>query len=326
MDSYNKTQKISKKNKTKRLIISLFTWLLLLNTIFSQDSIYTPTNIDNQKNIKFQEAFFKAITYKATMKYRQAIENLEQCNNIYPNNIAVLFELSKNYFKINRFIEAAIYAEQALDLMPNNIWIAEHLVLVYKSYKAFNKAIEVQKKIIQKYPEKKHNLVSLYLHSNYIDSANIVLNQLKSSKLLTPKFRQLKNRLNKKKNSKKTNKIKAKNKTDTSLETEFKKTKSYNTLAKLLVKLDAGLDEKLLKYSKQGLDLFPAQPLVYLMNAKAYNRSRNYKKALTSLQNGIDFIVDNPNMETNFYKQFIVSYKGLKDFKNVNKYQKKIKK
>jgi predicted Zn-dependent protease len=64
---------------------------------------------------------------------------------------------------------------------------------------------------------------------------------------------------------------------------------------------------------------------VYLVKAKTLNSLKNHKKALTTLQNGIDFVIEDA-MEADFYKEIAKAYKGLGNVKEENKYQQKVKK
>ena len=88
-------------------------------------------------------------------------------------------------------------------------------------------------------------------------------------------------------------------------------------LKQLLIKLND--KEKYLELEKEsatGTELFPAQPFVYLMNAKALNYTKKYDQALLN-------IVDDAVLEADFYDQMGLSYKGLKNnveaSKNYNK-------
>ena len=80
---------------------------------------------------------------------------------------------------------------------------------------------------------------------------------------------------------------------------------------------------QLLRFSSKGLELFPAQAFVYLMNAKALNLHKNYQKAIEQLLNGIDFVIDNINLEASFYEELAISYSKLGNekeaIKNKNK-------
>lgn len=62
------------------------------------------------------------------------------------------------------------------------------------------------------------------------------------------------------------------------------------------------------------LELFPAQAVFYYYSGLAFNQLQQYKKAKDSLETGIDFVIDDNNLEINFYLQMAEAYNGLKDF------------
>jgi len=107
------------------------------------------------------------------------------------------------------------------------------------------------------------------------------------------------------------------------LQQKFQKDKSYETLEQIL-KISESNISILLKYSKEGIALFPAQPFVYLMKASALNSQKMYKDALTTLKNGIDFVIEE-QMQRDFYLEMANSYKGLGDVDEENNYKEKAK-
>ena len=90
-----------------------------------------------------------------------------------------------------------------------------------------------------------------------------------------------------------------------------------------IVTLSTISNKQLLLYTNKGLELFPAQAFVYLMNAKALNRNTSYNTALERLLIGIDYVVDNNNLAADFYEEIAKSYLELGDkkeaIKNKNK-------
>ena len=60
--------------------------------------------------------------------------------------------------------------------------------------------------------------------------------------------------------------------------------------------------------SQQALELYPAQPILYLLNGVACNNLNRASKAIESLEMGLDFLVDNPQMEADFYTQLSRAY------------------
>lgn len=316
---------IDERRENRHLIIIVpFFFLLSFFTSFSQDSIVT-SSVKEDKNLQFQEYFFKALSEKAIRHYQKAIDNLDQCNLLLPNNKAVFFELSKNYYFLNKFFEAIEYANKALALDPDNKSILKHLVTVYKKDRNFSDAIKTQEKIVNNHPKEKESLVILHIQNRDYSSAKRVLEELEKANMLTSRLRKIKNNLvfaslySKKARQPKTSS------SNKNLEQEFQSEKKYETLEKLLLKLENENATKLLKYSQQGLELFPAQPTVYLMKGKALNTLKKYKEALETLQNGIDFVIDDKKLLAKFYKEFGKAYKGLGNKKEADKYFKKAK-
>lgn len=321
------------KNEEVRIKTSLFTnnklvfsflFSLFSFILYAQDSIVPQENITEKTSLQFQEYFFKAITEKAIKNHQLAIENLNECNRLMPNNKAVLFELSKNFLFLNQLPEAIAFGTKALNLEPNNVWILEHMVKTYRRNYNFTKAIEIQERIAKNHPKKKQQLVFLHLQNKDKNAAKKVLNELAAAKMLNARLRKIQDSLEKKPKVT-ASKTKVTSAVNTDLKRVFENEKSFTALQKLLTDLDTKNDINLLKYSEEGMVLFPAQPFVYLMNGKAFNNNKKYKKAIETLQNGIDFVIDDAKMETAFYTELIKAYEGLGDVKNARKFRKKIK-
>ena len=304
-----------------RFITSLLVGFLLhSNFLLAQDSIPVLQNKNEERLLKFQDYFFKALAQKAIFNYRVAIQNLEKCNELQPENMAVLFELSKNYLMMKRFLEAENYGQQALALSPKNYWILSHLSKLYVASRNLNKAIVVQEKLVLLNPKEKEKLVYLYFQTNQKAKANSLLIELEKSNLISKNLLNFKRRFLKrvvvKKEENTLNDL-------TSLIRQFDQNKSFVTLRKILT-LSANKDvEILFKYSEKGLELFPAQAYVYLMHAKALNMQKKFSEATSHLNNGVDFVIDDNTLKADFYDELSKSYLGLGNekeaIKNKNK-------
>ena len=55
--------------------------------------------------------------------------------------------------------------------------------------------------------------------------------------------------------------------------------------------------------SSEALELYPSQPLLYLIHGVALNELNEPKEALESLEIGLDYIIDDTKMEADFYNQ-----------------------
>lgn len=77
----------------------------------------------------------------------------------------------------------------------------------------------------------------------------------------------------------------------------------------LLLQIDLDRDEQAINRSQEALELFPAQPILYLINGVAHNKLKQAKNAITSLETGLDYVIEDPKMEADFYLQLSLAYK-----------------
>ena len=56
------------------------------------------------------------------------------------------------------------------------------------------------------------------------------------------------------------------------------------------------------------------------MHGKALNKLKKYAEAIPHLKNGLDYVIDNTNMEADFYEELSLSYKGLRKNTEASKY------
>ena len=302
----------------KRSLFSLLFFLISLKS-YAQDSLAVAIDFTEEKELKFQQFFFTALSQKSIGNYQKAIENLESCNQILPNNKSVFFEFSKNYLYLNNTLLAKEYINRAINQDSKNIWMQKHLVKVSEKENNFFEAIKIQQKIIVLNPKENKNLVLLYLKNRDYKKALSFMKTLEEDNLLTSDLRKIKERLEKT-NYSETQKVKVLKDIYKRFETE----KTYTVLKQILI---ASKDKPrlLLKYCKEGIALFPAQPFVYLINGSTLNVNKDFKKALEILQNGIDFVIEDA-MEVLFYKEMALAYKGLNNKVQERKYMEKYKK
>jgi tetratricopeptide (TPR) repeat protein len=68
------------------------------------------------------------------------------------------------------------------------------------------------------------------------------------------------------------------------------------------------------------VEIFPTQPQFYYFSGLANNQLKQFKKAIVMLEMGIDYVVDDVSLETNFNLQLGEAYNGLGDFKKKEQY------
>ena len=79
------------------------------------------------------------------------------------------------------------------------------------------------------------------------------------------------------------------------------------------------------KKAEEYLESFPTQSGFYFYAGLGYNKLKEFKKAKSTLENGLDFVVENQPLEANFYKQLIISCENLNDNAKKQVYTNKLK-
>ncbi|WP_179009516.1 tetratricopeptide repeat protein [Winogradskyella forsetii] len=91
----------------------------------------------------------------------------------------------------------------------------------------------------------------------------------------------------------------------------------------LLLQLDIKDYKAVISDSERALELYPAQPILYLMNGVANNNLGKPQKAIDNLEMGLDFLIDNPTMEADFYTELSIAYKALNNISKSETFAKK---
>lgn len=88
----------------------------------------------------------------------------------------------------------------------------------------------------------------------------------------------------------------------------------------LLLQLDTGAYEDVEEIAADALELYPSQPLVYLTYGVALNKLSKFKDAIEQLEVGIDYIIDDTKMESDFYQQLGEAYAGAGNAEKAQQY------
>ncbi len=285
-------------------------------------------NTEEENSLKFQTHFFEALKQKAIKNYGKAIESLELCNEIDSLNVPVLFEFSKNNLELNNYFEAELFIDKGLSLDPENYYLLRHKVAVLKAQRNFKKAIEIQKKIVQKQPNESEELVFLYVQNQNFAEAEDLIAKMEENAMSTLKLKAFKSFLENRKSLQQTDEKQTDSNygnTDIeSLKKLYAKNKEFKIVQEILdIEASGKLFEQVYADSKGALELFPEQPYLYIMNGLALNRLGKYNEAIAVLSIGIDFVIDNSAMEADFYEQLSVSHEKLDNKSEALKYKQK---
>jgi tetratricopeptide (TPR) repeat protein len=78
--------------------------------------------------------------------------------------------------------------------------------------------------------------------------------------------------------------------------------------------------ESLAKLSEDYLELYPSQSTLYFYAGLSNNKLTNYKKAIDYLETGLEFIIEDPELEKQVYNQLVESYKNIGNKKKEDYY------
>ncbi|MEZ4838145.1 tetratricopeptide repeat protein [Flavobacterium sp.] len=160
------------KNK---LYYVIFLGILFQSIIgFSQEE---PEDIELETS-EFQEAFYASLREKGIENYDKAINALQKCLTLEPNNPVVHFELGKNFLYQKDYKNAYDSFEKATQLEPNNRWYWVGLYDAYYATRDYSNAIVIMKKLIEFKKEYKEDLVPLYMFTQQYDEALKLIDEL----------------------------------------------------------------------------------------------------------------------------------------------------
>ena len=129
-------------------------------------------------NNKFQLSYYEALKQKGIENYDKAIQSLENCLAIEPNNAAVFNELGRNYFLLKKYNQAYEAYEKAAQIEPQNRWYWHGMYDVSYQTKNYPQAITNVLKLVTFEPNYKEDLTSLYMLTQQYDKALALINEM----------------------------------------------------------------------------------------------------------------------------------------------------
>ena len=130
---------------------------------------------------EFQEYFYEALKQKGIENHDKAIEALQKCLQMQPNNAIVYNELGKNYLKIRNYKDAYDSFEKAAQIDPQNRWFWHGMYDVCYQTQDYHQSIVVVNTLITFDAGYKEDLTSLYMYTQQFDKALALINELNES-------------------------------------------------------------------------------------------------------------------------------------------------
>lgn len=91
----------------------------------------------------------------------------------------------------------------------------------------------------------------------------------------------------------------------------------------LLLQIETGAFERSLALSESALEVYPAQALLYLLKGVSLIGLNQSADAIEALEEGVDYVIDDPKMERDFYDQLSKAYNLQGNASKAEEYAKK---
>ncbi|WP_406685362.1 tetratricopeptide repeat protein [Seonamhaeicola sp. MEBiC1930] len=264
--------------------------------------------LDAKHGISLSRDIMRNKIYELTGRKKDQIENLEKRVDDNPekesNYLALIFRYSEN----NQKEKAFETAKELLKINPNSQKVHLALYKFYLDDKATEKAIESMKIVVkstQIKPETKLKVLTDFVkfvgenpqYESDLIEATALVEGANNSKTLTELGQYY---------LAKGNKQKALENFDAALKLE---PNNFGVLKNVML-LHLDLNQFNLANEKSGnaLNNYPSQPLLYLINGVSFNALNQPQKAIEVLEIGLDYIIDDLKMESDFYTQLSKAY------------------
>ncbi|OIQ31026.1 MAG: hypothetical protein BM564_02095 [Bacteroidetes bacterium MedPE-SWsnd-G2] len=287
------------------------------------DAIKLLDELDQEFGVNTDRDYLRNQVYNLTGKDKDRIDNLKERISIEPNNENHYLTLIFRYSEIGKKDEAFKTAQQLLKINPDSQLV--HLAL-YKFYLDEDKVDDAvhSMKIVLTSNEIAPNAKSKVLKDfvNFVYQNPEYQNLLVEVTALVDDDKDAKSLLELAQYYLKEG---DKEKALSYYEEILKQEPNNFTVLRdcLLLQLDLNKNKEVVKRSEEALELYPAQPILYLVNGVAYNQLENGDAAIEALESGLDYIIEDQKMELDFYTQLSIAYKLINNISKSEAFSKK---
>ena len=261
--------------------------------------------------------------YKATGKQDALVNNLLARKKANPNDESLYLKLIYRYSESEELDKAFSTAQELLKMKPDSKLVHLALYKFYLQKSQFDNAVNSMKIVVNSDsldPKSKSKVLSDFVnfvavHPEYEKDLVEVTSQVSTgaSNLDLGNYYY-----------KKGEKVKALDYYNKAYKTNAQ---NFNLLKQIiLLQVELQKYDKALEYSDDAIEVYPAQPIFYLLNGVTLNALNRPKEAVDTLEIGVDYIIEDPIMEKDFYLQLSQAFKSLNNLEKSKAFQLKANK
>ncbi|TDQ32738.1 tetratricopeptide repeat protein [Zeaxanthinibacter enoshimensis] len=259
----------------------------------------------------FQESFFEGLKQKGIGNYDKAVKAFLECQEMQPGMAVVDHELARLYLEQNAFVQAKEAALAAVSGEPGNPWYIQTLVRV-QAQQGLSVAL-LKDRLPWSDPDFKEKLaLALYREGQFRESLEI-LQGLRNSEFRALLQRQLEDSLS----------LGVPGEIEEEAVEDNPQQQSINELNKLI---ETSGFIQLESAAAEHLESYPANPFFYYAYGLALQRNGKNKEAIGVLEEGLDYLLDDPKLEVKFFRELASAYQAVGDSVKANMYLSKTKK
>ena len=263
----------------------------------------------------FQEKFFEALKERGIENYDRAINILLECKQMEPDYVVLDHELAQAYLLTGELNSALEFALEAVNAEPANYWFANTLVhvLIRRNMKVETLGSDIP---IDNSDLAQNLTQSLFKNRKYEEALKWV-NSLNP----TPQNNHLKSKIEDSIAEKKNESRPVVQQTQVITEAD----PVASQIARLKSLIANNSIEEVVSVAVEASESYPSQPYFYYAHGWALHQQGDHKRALRSLETGLDYLIDDENLANLFYKTLASTHKALGNTSKANSYLSKVK-
>lgn len=307
----------SGRSAHKALVILAFVLIIPIG-ICAQDQEDASLFLEEYSD-EFQEAFFTALQQKGIQNYDRAINALQTCLQLKPDQAVLHHELAKVYYLDKKYSQGFSHALQAVQQEPENFWYVETF-WKYQSRKGAGNANRVANPLSATPDVFWVNLSKLYLKLGILEQGEEAFDKIASKKKYATLGQEIAEmRMERKERTR----VK-----ETPKPVEREVVEEANPLDALKKRLRSlqqeGEFDRLYEESGVASESYPLQPDFYYYRGWALLKNGKTKEGLEILEESLAYLLEEGELSLFIYQALAEGYELLGDADKLKYYQKKL--